>query len=91
MQFYTSGTTGLPKGAELTNRNFTAMLPLWTREWLLAPGVPNLVCLPMFHIGGAGWGIAACCCIAACNCEACSMFGGIVLLTAYTGWVEWKA
>ena len=35
-----------------------AMLPLWTRTWLLAPGVPNLVCLPMFHIGGAGWGIA---------------------------------
>ncbi|MCW5736731.1 MAG: long-chain-fatty-acid--CoA ligase [Enhydrobacter sp.] len=58
VQFYTSGTTGLPKGAELTNRNFTAMLPHWTREWLLAPGVPNLVCLPMFHIGGAGWGIA---------------------------------
>ncbi|HEY2876894.1 MAG TPA: long-chain-fatty-acid--CoA ligase [Reyranella sp.] len=58
VQFYTSGTTGLPKGAELINRNFAAMMPLWTREWLLAPGVPNLVCLPMFHIGGAGWGIA---------------------------------
>jgi acyl-CoA synthetase (AMP-forming)/AMP-acid ligase II len=58
VQFYTSGTTGLPKGAELTNRNFSAMMPLWTKEWLLAPGVPNLVCLPMFHIGGAGWGIA---------------------------------
>ena len=28
------------------------------KTWLLAPGVPNLVCLPMFHIGGAGWGIA---------------------------------
>ncbi len=58
VQFYTSGTTGLPKGAELTNRNFSAMMGLWTRDWLLAPGVPNLVCLPMFHIGGAGWGIA---------------------------------
>ena len=58
VQFYTSGTTGLPKGAELMNRNFSSMMPLWTREWLLAPGVPNLVCLPMFHIGGAGWGIA---------------------------------
>ena len=34
------------------------MFPLWTKTWLLAPGVPNLVCLPMFHIGGAGWGIA---------------------------------
>jgi long-chain acyl-CoA synthetase len=58
VQFYTSGTTGLPKGAELTNANFAWMLPLWTKSWLLGPGVPNLVCLPMFHIGGAGWGIA---------------------------------
>ncbi|HSI01548.1 MAG TPA: long-chain-fatty-acid--CoA ligase [Reyranella sp.] len=58
VQFYTSGTTGLPKGAELTNRNFGALLPTWTEAWLQAPGVPNLVCLPMFHIGGAGWGIA---------------------------------
>jgi acyl-CoA synthetase (AMP-forming)/AMP-acid ligase II len=58
VQFYTSGTTGLPKGAELTNANFAWMLPLWTRTWLLAQDVPNLVCLPMFHIGGAGWGIA---------------------------------
>src|SRR4029453_12936841 len=58
VQFYTSGTTGLPKGAELTNANFAWMLPLWTKTWLLAEGVPNLVCLPMFHIGGAGWGIA---------------------------------
>ena len=58
IQFYTSGTTGLPKGAELTNANFAWMLPLWTKTWLLGPGVPNLVCLPMFHIGGAGWGMA---------------------------------
>src|SRR5471032_999832 len=58
VQFYTSGTTGLPKGAELTNTNFSSMMGLWTEDWLLAPGVPNLVCLPMFHIGGAGWGIA---------------------------------
>src|SRR5215470_13562614 len=58
VQFYTSGTTGLPKGAELTNANFAWMMPLWTKTWLLAEGVPNLVCLPMFHIGGAGWGMA---------------------------------
>jgi len=58
VQFYTSGTTGLPKGAELTNANFEFMFDKWTRSWLLKPGVPNIVCLPMFHIGGAGWGIA---------------------------------
>src|SRR5262249_35473973 len=28
VQFYTSGTTGLPKGAELTNANFAWMMPL---------------------------------------------------------------
>ena len=48
----------MPKGAELTNANFAYMFALWTKAWLMAPGVPNLVCLPMFHIGGAGWGIA---------------------------------
>jgi len=58
VQFYTSGTTGLPKGAELTNANFAFMMPVWTETWLLGRGVPTLVCLPMFHIGGAGWGIA---------------------------------
>jgi len=34
------------------------MMPIWTEEWLLRPGASSLVCLPMFHIGGAGWGIA---------------------------------
>jgi acyl-CoA synthetase (AMP-forming)/AMP-acid ligase II len=58
VQFYTSGTTGLPKGAELINANFAFMMPVWTEEWLLKPGASSLVCLPMFHIGGAGWGIA---------------------------------
>ena len=67
VQFYTSGTTGLPKGAELTNANFGALLPLWTETWLLRPGVPALVCLPMFHIGGAGWGVA--CLFAGATCH----------------------
>ena len=58
VQFYTSGTTGLPKGAELTNANFEFMFDKWSKSWLLAPGVPNIVCLPMFHIGGAGWAVA---------------------------------
>ena len=58
VQFYTSGTTGLPKGAQLTNANFACLFSLWAETWLLGPGVPNLVCLPMFHIGGAGWALA---------------------------------
>ncbi|ODT98713.1 MAG: acyl-CoA synthetase [Rhodospirillales bacterium SCN 65-16] len=58
VQFYTSGTTGLPKGAELTNANFAFMFEQWTRSWLMQPGTATIVCLPMFHIGGSGWGIA---------------------------------
>ncbi len=58
VQFYTSGTTGLPKGAELTNANFAFMFEQWTESWLMKPGTQNIVCLPMFHIGGAGWAIA---------------------------------
>ncbi|SKA15181.1 fatty-acyl-CoA synthase [Enhydrobacter aerosaccus] len=58
VQFYTSGTTGLPKGAELTNSNFASMFRYWSRSWQLEPGRRSIVCLPMFHIGGAGWGMA---------------------------------
>ncbi|HEY6981502.1 MAG TPA: fatty acid--CoA ligase [Reyranella sp.] len=58
VQFYTSGTTGLPKGAELTNANFAFMFRTWTESWQFKPGAGTIVCLPMFHIGGAGWGMA---------------------------------
>lgn len=58
VQFYTSGTTGLPKGAELSNANFAFLLEIWPESWLLTAGTSNMVCLPMFHIGGAGWAIA---------------------------------
>lgn len=57
VQFYTSGTTGLPKGAELTNANFAYMFRAWSESWQMAPGAKTIVCLPMFHIGGAGWGM----------------------------------
>jgi len=59
IQMYTSGTTGHPKGAQLTNENLLTLLPTATREW----GRPwtaddvNLVCMPLFHIAGSGWGI----------------------------------
>ncbi|MFV0525619.1 MAG: long-chain-fatty-acid--CoA ligase [Acidimicrobiales bacterium] len=56
-QLYTSGTTGLPKGVELTNRNFFEMLPTASREWGFDTDSVNLVAMPLFHIAGSGWGV----------------------------------
>ena len=56
-QLYTSGTTGLPKGVELTNRNFFSFLPVASEEWYFDSDSVNLVAMPLFHIAGSGWGI----------------------------------
>jgi len=56
---YTSGTTGLPKGAQLSHRNLmshlhfvgTGAFGTWTPEDL------QLICLPTFHIGGTDSGL----------------------------------
>ncbi len=53
-QLYTSGTTGLPKGAELSNRNFEAIIePVSDMIGVTSDSV-MLHILPMFHIGGSG-------------------------------------
>jgi long-chain acyl-CoA synthetase len=55
-QFCTSGTTGLPKGAMLTGHNvLNTGLCLALEMPEMREGGRSLVCLPMFHIGGAGW------------------------------------
>ncbi len=56
-QLYTSGTTGLPKGVELTNDNFFSMLPAASDEWFFDSDSVNLVAMPLFHIAGSGWGV----------------------------------
>ncbi|MCP5030129.1 MAG: long-chain-fatty-acid--CoA ligase [Actinomycetia bacterium] len=56
-QLYTSGTTGLPKGVELTNKNFFEMLPAASEEWYFDEDSVNLVAMPLFHIAGSGWGV----------------------------------
>ena len=55
-QLYTSGTTGLPKGVELTNRNFFGMLGVTSKAWSFDQDSVNLVAMPLFHIAGSGWG-----------------------------------
>ncbi|HZN12689.1 MAG TPA: long-chain-fatty-acid--CoA ligase [Acidimicrobiales bacterium] len=57
LQLYTSGTTGLPKGAMLTNTNLGALMDEAARMWRIDSGSTNVVCMPLFHIGGSGWAL----------------------------------
>src|ERR1051325_11390071 len=57
MQLYTSGTTGLPKGAMLTNANLGTLIPYTGPLWRFDESSVNLVCMPLFHIGGSGWAL----------------------------------
>jgi fatty-acyl-CoA synthase len=61
IQLYTSGTTGKPKGAMLSHYNFLSLVragrggdaPDWNK-WVESD--VSLVAMPIFHIGGSGWG-----------------------------------
>ena len=56
---YTSGTTGVPKGAQLTNANLWFGERLARETWGFTEDSVNLVGMPMFHIGGIGYGMSA--------------------------------
>lgn len=57
LQLYTSGTTGRPKGAELSHANFvTALRGMIQDGWFdWDSHSVNLVCMPLFHIAGTNW------------------------------------
>lgn len=58
-QLYTSGTTGLPKGVELTNDNLLATMGVGRDAWNFhGDDLVNLVAMPLFHIAGSGWALA---------------------------------
>lgn len=55
--FYTSGTTGKPKGALLAQRSVTSNLEALRRAWRWTADDIFLLTLPMFHIHGLGVGL----------------------------------
>ncbi|HEY5071152.1 MAG TPA: long-chain-fatty-acid--CoA ligase [Caulobacteraceae bacterium] len=60
IQLYTSGTTGLPKGVQLTNANYEALFASATSQWAkFDPGDAVLVAMPLFHVAGANMGMVA--------------------------------
>jgi long-chain acyl-CoA synthetase len=60
LQLYTSGTTGLPKGVMLANRNIAHMMELAAADAFgIDADTVSLVAMPLFHIGGSGWALCA--------------------------------
>jgi long-chain acyl-CoA synthetase len=60
IQVYSSGTTGHPKGVEITHANFLFMLPKVLDDWGTwdADDV-SMVAMPLFHVAGCQWGFVA--------------------------------
>ncbi len=56
VQLYTSGTTGLPKGVMLTNRNFAGLIDV-ASQLKIGSDTVSMVAMPLFHIGGSGWAL----------------------------------
>ncbi|MCU1455173.1 MAG: putative fatty-acid--CoA ligase [Acidimicrobiales bacterium] len=56
LQLYTSGTTGVPKGVMLTNRNLIELVRGAEMLGFEETSI-NLVPLPLFHIGGCGYAL----------------------------------
>jgi long-chain acyl-CoA synthetase len=57
VQFYTSGTTGLPKGVMLSHAALFALVPAAKDALRMSDDSVALVCMPLFHVAGAAWGI----------------------------------
>ena len=56
---YTSGTTGVPKGAQLTNHNMAHSAWISGLAYGFTEASTNLVAMPLFHVGGMGYGLSA--------------------------------
>ncbi len=56
---YTSGTTGAPKGAMLTNANYSCKTAGVAQRWGFSADSVSLAVMPLFHMAGSGWAFAS--------------------------------
>ena len=56
-QLYSSGTTGRPKGVQLTQANLAAGMDLYPEIMGFGPDSVSVVPMPLYHIGGGGWAL----------------------------------
>ncbi|WP_286899141.1 long-chain-fatty-acid--CoA ligase [Thermocrispum sp.] len=59
LQLYTSGTTGWPKGAMLTQRSMTAHTNAVAPAYAMDEDTVNIVAMPLFHVGGTSWALGS--------------------------------
>ena len=59
LQLYTSGTTGWPKGAMLTQRSMTAHTRVVAPAYAMDESTINVVAMPLFHVGGTSWALGS--------------------------------
>jgi long-chain acyl-CoA synthetase len=59
LQLYSSGTTGRPKGVLITNAGLAFTRETGRRLYGMDVSSVNLLLSPLFHIGGAGYGLSA--------------------------------
>ncbi len=58
IQLYTSGTTGLPKGVQLTEASYATVFDSASRTWAhFEPSDWVLVVMPLFHVAGTNMGL----------------------------------
>lgn len=58
LQLYTSGTTGFPKGAMLTDAGMTAHSTASKGVVDVEDDSVSLVAMPLFHVGGSSWALS---------------------------------
>jgi acyl-CoA synthetase (AMP-forming)/AMP-acid ligase II len=56
---YTSGTTGWPKGAMLSQRSMTAHTRVVAPAYAMDESTVNVVAMPLFHVGGTSWALGS--------------------------------